>query len=211
MTSDAEYWKSLVPLYVNGRLPEGERRDFEKALVREPGLNQELKDYEAIRRGYCLLEDHVPAPPSGLYNRIRERIMTEGAPAFSAERTERGTGLLDFFRGLFAAPRLAWAVAGVQLIIIVALLTVYPRTGKYETLSGGSPAAVAGTRINVIFKTDSREREIRELLGRVGGTIVNGPSAEGLYTVTVRDAHNMEGVLEQLKNSGVVRFAEKAY
>lgn len=211
MTSDGEYWKSLVPLYVNGRLPEAERRDFEEALVREPGLNQELKDYEAIQRGYCLLEDHVPAPPAYLYHRIRERIMADGPAAFSAEGRARGTGLLDFFRGLLAAPRLAWAVAGVQVVIIAALLTFYPRTGKYETLSGGNPAAVAGTRINVIFKTDSREREIRELLGRVGGTIVNGPSAEGLYAVTVRDPQNLEGALQQIKSSTAVRFAEKAY
>jgi hypothetical protein len=211
MTSDAEYWKSLVPLYVNGRLPETERQDFEKALVREPGLNQELKDYEAIRRGYCLLEDHAPSPSPYLYNRIRERIMTEGGPAFSTDQRERETGLLDFFRGLFVAPRLAWAVAGVQLVIIVGLLTFYPRTGKYETLSGGSPATVVGPRINVIFKTDSREREIRELLGRVGGTIVNGPSAEGLYAVTVRDPQNLEGALQQLKSSTAVRFAERAY
>jgi hypothetical protein len=53
------------------------------------------------------------------------------------------------------------------------------------------------------------ERELRALLTSVGGTLVNGPSALGIYTVRIEPSSDAPGVaLEELRAHGKVRLAE---
>jgi hypothetical protein len=53
------------------------------------------------------------------------------------------------------------------------------------------------------------ERELRTLLTSVGGTLVGGPSALGIYTVRVEPSSGTLGpALEKLRAHGKVRLAE---
>ena len=211
MISETDELKSLVPLYVNGRLPDNRRKDFEEALAQDSGLAREVREYRAIRGAYSALECEIPAPSPDLYGKIRSRIRQEPRRAVIQPKEKALTGIFEFFQNVFGWPRLAWAVAGVQLAVVLTLLAVYPKTEKYETLSGGALPGENGLRINIIFQSDSREKDIRELLGRVGARIVNGPSAEGLYTIAVKDKSDPESIVGRLKEDQAVRFAERAY
>ena len=44
---------------------------------------------------------------------------------------------------------------------------------------------VTGPALEVVFKSDALEREIRETLVRIGGTLAGGPGQLGIYLVYV--------------------------
>jgi hypothetical protein len=55
---------------------------------------------------------------------------------------------------------------------------------------------------------------IQRTLSEVGGTVISGPSAQGVYVVELRRRSDndteIQGVLERLRsNAAVVRFAER--
>jgi hypothetical protein len=58
---------------------------------------------------------------------------------------------------------------------------------------------------------ESKEREIRAVLQKAGATIVAGPSPEGLYTIKIEKKQDVEKVLKFLRETKIVRFAERAY
>ena len=71
-------------------------------------------------------------------------------------------------------------------------------------------ALIAESLIHVVFAEDITEREMRALLGRVEGSIVEGPSAMGVYTVEIpaRAPDRVAATVEVLRGDSKVRFAE---
>ena len=80
----------------------------------------------------------------------------------------------------------------------------------YRTLAkSGDRAGEAHLKIQVAFTEDMTERELRALLTSVGGTLVGGPSALGIYTVRIEPSSGTPAVaLEKLRAHGKVRLAE---
>jgi hypothetical protein len=117
----------------------------------------------------------------------------------------------DFFRNSFSSPRVSWGVAAVQLAIILLLLVNLFRGDGYVTLTLEDSLKNEGTGIHVVFDMESQEREIREVLQKINGTIVAGPSPEGLYTIKVEKKQEVEEALKLLRETKFVRFAERVY
>ena len=65
--------------------------------------------------------------------------------------------------------------------------------------------------INVIFREQATESEIRELLLKINGRIVDGPTRSGLYIVGLKARQQGDSALETLRKSALVKMAEKAY
>jgi hypothetical protein len=97
------------------------------------------------------------------------------------------------------------------LAIILLLLVNLFRGSGYVTLTSEDILKKEGTGIHVVFNMESKEREIRAVLQKAGATIVAGPSPEGLYTIKVEKKQNVEEVLKFLRETKIVRFAERAY
>ncbi len=72
--------------------------------------------------------------------------------------------------------------------------------------------APVSAELRLVFTAMATEAQIRELLGRVGGEIVGGPTPTGVYSVKISTAEPVAGVpasvLEELRSSAVVRYAE---
>ena len=108
------------------------------------------------------------------------------------------------------------ALLAVQLAItalLVGLLVWQQRQPEtltlYRTLS--APAAPRGdaVRVRVVFAETATEKEIREILLRVHGEIVAGPSVFGTYTVEIPTEGETPGtLLAHLRSQPQVRFAE---
>jgi hypothetical protein len=97
--------------------------------------------------------------------------------------------------------------------VLLASLVVWQATTPapvYRTLArSGDHAGVAHPQFQVAFTEDMTERELRALLTSVGGTLVGGPSALGIYTVRIDPSSTTPGVaLEKLRAHGKVRLAE---
>ncbi|NWF93649.1 MAG: hypothetical protein HXY46_12075 [Syntrophaceae bacterium] len=211
MRYSLEKWRELIPLYLNGRLSEEERRGFERALREHPELQSELIDYSEIKGIYPEIEKDLPPPSPDLYERILSKIRLEGERASTAWISDQKQRVVDFLRGIFSSPRLSWGIAAVQLAIIILLVIHNLGEDRTRTLSSEDLLRKEGVIINVLFDKESKEKEIREVLTKVGATIIRGPSPDGLYKIAVKDQQNISHVLEVLRKSEIVRFAERAY
>jgi hypothetical protein len=174
-----------------------------------PELKQDLADFSEIKGIYHEIEKEIPFPPGTLYPRILERVKTE--PRISLNFKWKGyiDRIRQPLRGLFRSPRLSWGLVAVQLVIILVLAFGLSEGDRFRTLTSRETLPREGARIHLIFDQDSLEKEIREVLNQVDAIIVRGPSPEGLYTIEVKDDDEMERVLNLLKKSKIVRFAEK--
>jgi hypothetical protein len=211
MTYSLEELKGLVPLYLNDRLSEKERKEFEAGLSQYPELKLELKEFSEIKEIYKEIEKDVPLPSDALYQRVLKNIQPQIRLSLVPGKKSYLEKIQDFLKWFFNSPRLSWGIVAVQLAIILLLLATLPREDGFRTLTSRQPLPGEGTKINVIFVQEAKEKEIRKVLGKIGATIVLGPSVEGLYIIEVQDNQDVERALKSLKKTGIVKFAEKAY
>jgi anti-sigma factor RsiW len=214
MKYDAAALKEMIPLYINGRLSDSEMTAFEKALESDAALKQELSEFEEIAALYPDIEEEIPFPSSDrVFSRIMDNIDAQekkaaisDAPGMVFEK------LADFIRTTFFSPRVAWAVAAVQLVLLVTLVGTMPDEQEFKTLSSGQTTTATSERFNVVFREDAMEKDIRALLKKIDAGIVAGPLANGLYVIEARSSERPEeGVVNVLLNSKLVRLAEPNY
>jgi len=110
-----------------------------------------------------------------------------------------------------------WALAAqAALLVLLVVLTAVPGVlaprAPYQTLADGGRAQTGQGQINIVFAEDITERELRTLLGRVQGKIVDGPSAIGVYTIGVQAStpDGLTPIVALLRTDPKVRFAEPA-
>jgi hypothetical protein len=212
MTFNLEEFTAMIPVYLNGRLSEAETEAFEDALEKYPELKQELKEFSAIKQGYDTMEEKISVDSEALFSRIHHNIRSE-------EQKQRTPSLgieefLDRVRqilgNLFHSPRLSWSVAAVQFAAIIALVVLIPKENIFKTYTSTSVTGEPRARINVVFKEDAREAQIRGLLQETGTIIVDGPYASGLYVLEITNESDVEAVISKLIKSEIVRLAEKS-
>jgi hypothetical protein len=206
MSYSPDEWREWIPFYLSGRLSESERKEFEDCLHQYPELKCELREFSEIKDVYKGIEKELSIPSRFLYHRILRRLESETlGPSTLLIKIK------EFLKGSFSSPRVSWGVAAVQLAIILLLLVNLFRGNGYVTLTSEDVLKKEGIGIHVVFDRESKEREIREVLQKVGATIVRGPSPEGLYTIQIEKKRDVEEALKFLRESKIVRFAEKAY
>ena len=209
----------LVPWYVNGTL-EGRDRDAVTAhLPGCPACREEVARCQTLAAAVQSAVDAAGAPGPGGLERVLASI--ELLEAKGARRTGwRGwwPAGVEWVGDLFQRTPgpVRWSLAAqAALLVLVVGLTVgpgvrSPRT-PYRTLADDGEQRVGQEAlIHVVFTEDITERELRTLLRRVEGRIVDGPSALGLYTVDVRASTPDRAVpiIEILRGDPKVRLAE---
>lgn len=212
MTSSLEEFKSMIPVYLNGRLSQAETKAFEDALEKYPELKQELKEFSVIQQSYDTLAEKISVDSEAIFSRIRRNIQSEKqkqrTPSFGGgeflERVRERVG------NLFHSPRLSWSVAAVQFAVIIALVVIVPKENIFKTYTSTSVTGKSRVRINVVFNEDAREAQIRGLLQETGTIIVDGPFASGLYVLEITNDSHVDAVISELIKSEIVRLAEKS-
>jgi|GEM_PF-1059052 len=211
MTYDLEVFKAMIPIYLNGRISPTDRQAFDAAREEFPELEEELQAFAEIQQSYATQTERTPVDSDALFVRIQSNIRQENSGA------ARPVSIQDFFHrlgrffsSLYRMPGLSWSLAGAQLAVILALVVILPGKSGYRTLTENPTVNQARVSINVAFKQDAREAEIRVLLRAVGATIVSGPSASGFYRLEIKNGPNVEALVSKLKNADIVRFAEKS-
>ncbi len=218
MTYNADTIKEMIPLYVNGKLAEQEKKAFLQGLKEYPELAQEVADFREIDVIYNDLEAEIPFPdPDAVFNRIMDNIDRQGAGALEKAPVRKVVTpgfrekLIDFFRTAFMSPRVAWSVAAVQIILLATILVALPGRSTYQTLTSTGNGADTRQELNVIFDGDTAEKDMRALMVLAGTTIVGGPSASGLYIVAITGDQSVEVVSGIFRDSGIVSFVEQRY
>ncbi len=190
--------KELIPLYARGTLKASEKSELEAAIEACPELKQELRKWEEIHKAYRAIDDKSPLPTGRAYSEIASRIRV---------RERR-----SFFEWLMPSPAFSFGVAAAQFLIIIAL--AFYAAGlrhEYRTMSGPSISTEQAVRLNVVFKEQATSAEIKRLLLRIDGKILDGPYDSGLFVVGILADKYSGDVLNILRESGLVTLAERAY
>ncbi len=211
MTYSSDKLREMIPCYLNHTLSEKERRAFEESLDQHPGLKSEVEEFSKIRQYYEEIEREIPPPSDVLFQRVLEKIQPQVRLSFVPQKKGYREWVGKCLKWVFGSPRVSWGIVAVQFATILLLLIVLPKGGGFKTLTSKQALPGEGIKINVVFDKESREREIREVLNRVGAKIVMGPSLDGLYILQVEKNQDVGQVISNLKKSPIVTFAEKAY
>jgi hypothetical protein len=108
----------------------------------------------------------------------------------------------------------------VAIAVLVLLIASWERRGNepsaaaYRTLTQTRAAPRADALLlRVVFDDGVRSVDLRRMLGAIGGTLVDGPSPSGVFTIALADAASgspadPETAAEWLRTQPGVRFAE---
>lgn len=201
----------LLPWYVNGTLPGEELRAVEDHLDACARCREEVAVCRATREALAETGEVAPSPHPVQLARLLTRV----------DQLESGQGrgrrpFLASLKALLVPTSPLRALLAFQLAItalLVGLLVWQQRQPEtlplYRTLSAPDAPRGNEARVRVVFAETATEKEIREILLRVHGEIVAGPSVFGTYTVEIPTGGETPGaLLAHLRSQPQVRFAE---
>lgn len=210
---------NLIPDYCNDRLEAEEKADFERRLREDQDLQDECRDFQEFRKLYREIDPVEPEPSTTIFDQITARVSTQQTAEKKEEKSRQAKmtstlteSLLNFWQQCRESMSIPWMLAAAQAVVIVFLLIPMPRQNTYTTLSSPEVAANADKiSINVVFQPKAMESDIRSLLHSIEGSVSSGPSSEGRYVVTVSGQNDLEKIMQTLKQSESVLFAEPVY
>lgn len=189
MNAAIEHVEDQLTWYVNGTLGKAETEVVEKHLASCAHCRAELAWLREVRQQ---TQSNMPdfAPEPGL-QRLMEKIRAEQQIAKPAPR------FWPRFELSWRSPAMGFAAILIvlQAVVIGGLLTRGDET--HHTLSGRA-ASVEGTLLQITFRPDAREADLRAVLSSVQAEIVSGPGALGVYTIEV-PSENSRSALAQLQ------------
>ncbi|HEY6908758.1 MAG TPA: zf-HC2 domain-containing protein [Myxococcales bacterium] len=196
MSGEHERMSELLPWYVNATLPPREAAQVERHLASCADCQKESERFRAIAEGE---EEEGWAPSPAHFARVMARI---DAPSFWQR-------VASWFTQTPRPVRWAFALEGAALAALIAVVALRP--APFETLSRAPAAASSRARLHVVFASDLSEEGMRRLLQGARATIVDGPSAEGVYTVELSlpatDRERAREIAGRLARDPKVRFA----
>lgn len=182
---------ALLPFYVNGTLDGAERAAVAAALETDPGLRAEAEALAAIRA--TMQAEPVQSPGAFGLARLMREIDREAAPP----------------------PVVRAGVSGLWRIAAVLALALAVGQVAWIGLREGPPAVTlagdGGGGLLVAFAPGTTEAALRALLLDLDLTIVEGPTALGLYRLNPADPDADTAALRaSLLASGLVETADVA-
>ncbi len=179
-----------IPFLLNGTLAEGERESLNQAIAAEPALARELELQRRIRDA---VNQSAATPARSSLPQFLNRLAAESQrevnqSSGNVASLKRNVTPLSVERGHQRGWKIAFALAASLAVIQAAMLAplVKQTSATMEPLSGASVAAAANLQLT--FKPEATEKQIRELLRANGIEIVAGPSALGVYQARAVDA-----------------------
>jgi len=187
---------TMLSGYVSRTLSKDEHHQVEQHLQTCSACRQELQEITAMKTALKTAIHQRPGPSPAAFAKVMSRIHQETQPRPSEitlgpnlswwERIEQGV------RSLF---EVRWAPALAVFLIVgqtVLLLSVVGGPGGQGSIRNGpiyergipqGTPAIPTLTVEVQFVETAQEGQIRSLVRDLGGRIIDGPTADGRYTV----------------------------
>ncbi|MBJ3775470.1 hypothetical protein [Acuticoccus mangrovi] len=182
-----------------GRLTQDEAERLTRAIESDPRLEAEYRLVAALGETDGA---HSAFPGELGWARLQQALARETPQRSGVNVWQRSVSVWQ------AAACLLLAVAGWQLAVAPYLAGRGVAPG-YVTATGETGPAPHGPALRVAFVPEASEAAIRTLLRESGATIVDGPTAVGLYTLAFEDEEARKAALDRLVgNPTVIDFVE---
>lgn len=168
--------QELLPWHVTGRLDAGETALVEAHLAACAECRGALEAERKLASEMAML----PLDAEAGWSELRRHLVF--APSRSGPFRQAGQAL----RRAFAWPgKVGWLMAGQLAVLVVVAIGLLPREGPapYHTL--GNTTAQRTGNVVVVFRTDTREQDLRRTLNDSRARLVDGPTAAGAYVLEV--------------------------
>ncbi len=204
-------FSELLPWHINGTLEQSERAWVEDYLREHPDAQSELRWTEALQAKIRQAAGDV-APEAGL-DRLMARVHAEAAGRRRAAAARTPAGIGERIRSFLAAWQLTPAVAVAATVIVaqtgvigtLLMTEMDAHDQEFSTVRSIAPGQiVSGPVLQVSFRAETSERDLRALMVRVGGTLVGGPGQLGNYLISV-PAGEIEQAAQLFAASGHVQ------
>ena len=181
---------TLLPWYLTGTLKESERQAVEEHLAACADCRAELAQLTRLHVPMKTAFAEQMTPELRVQQQVMSRIEAEGLPTHPRPptRSEKSAAesVEQWFRRLFA-PRWIPALAATLLIGQLALLlwTAGEQTALPPSHITSRGIQSASTRILLVFQEAVPEARIRATILALNGRLVDGPTADGRYTIEI--------------------------
>ena len=188
--SDKDY-KEDLPWYVNKSLTAEEQAEFEKHLQNDEELKRDEQFMASLRK--TLQSESVQSPGEMGLQRLKRDINKEQQ---SKTLSQKSTTKWRAFS--IAASLMVVAQMGV-------ILNQIPQDDSFVPLSGEQ---AEGYVIQIQFKENVTERQIRDLLLTEMGSIISGPSKKGIYRIKLNNKDNAKALQRLKANNNIIDYVE---
>ncbi|WP_085909755.1 zf-HC2 domain-containing protein [Kiloniella majae] len=181
--------EELLPFYVNGTLEGEELEVVKKALAEDEVLRDECTFLENMRDEVQNQDLGVSPGEFGLKRLQRDLVK---------ERTTESQKIPQNDNVKSSVWRIAAFAACIMLLVQTAyVVPLWQQNNDLVAASGGNIAHIRGPILSITFVPEAQEENIRELLLAVDARIVDGPSALGVYKLSV--SKDPDGVISKLQ------------
>lgn len=181
---------ALLPFYLNGTLGAADAVRVKLALQDDAGLQAEL---EMLRHMRAAVRGDIAGNSPGEIGLARLRREIADAPPVVQSRRY--------------APLAAAFVMGAVVSALIAAAALRAPEETYRQAGAG----VAPMSLVVAFRADARSEQISDLLLAQDAVIIDGPSAIGLYRLSVPEGADLDATVAGLvAATDIVESAEKA-
>ena len=165
--------------YLQGRLDEGQRRAFEADIAADPALAAEIEVLQAARQ---LNDQDTASHGRDMHDGWARLDAAIGAEAAAPAANDN------------AAPWKALAKAACIAVVSIGLwqFAVAPRLAAPPQAEYAPASQSEGSEavLQVIFTDSAPAGQIAALIYELGGTVIDGPGAIGLYRIAFEDAQS---------------------
>jgi len=206
----------LAPWFVTGKLDEAEARELEAIAKEDPEFAALLAEAKRERQATGVVNEGLGKPSPAVWERLERSIEQESRDGARAQRAGffEGikTALAGFFSGLTTPQWQAIAAAVVAICVVqagaIAYLAQDGHPAKYGTASGPSAGAATKRAFIVSFSQTATMADINALLDGAGVSIVEGPNADMLYHLGLRNenAEARDAAYKKLRASSAVKL-----
>jgi len=195
--ADAELEEQLFA-YAAGTLDAAARARVEAALDADPELRRRLRCYEAVCDGMVRRLPEAPSLPSA------DVIV---AIARAAKAPQSSKPMPQGFFAWLAGPALRPAAALAALLIVAQAAVITGMVGERAEQEPTRALAPGENAVVFVVALDpaATEADIRALLLKAGGTIIDGPRQLGDYRISV-PANRADYAKSLFEESGIAEY-----
>jgi hypothetical protein len=208
----------LVPWYAAGTLEEAEERELEQLAKEDQKLANLIAEAKREREAAVSVNEALGVPSPAVWTRIESSIEQEKRARRRlrlAEKARSLSGSISGFLASLTAPQWqAVAAVAVALCVIQAGALIYlagsgNAPSKYQTASGPQARGTARRSAFIVsFSENATIGDVSKALDEAGAVIVEGPNADMLYHIGLREdkVEAKDQAYAKLRSSDLVKL-----